>query len=104
MYNGDKYWIIDWEDASKGDPAADTCMQHFYSIRRSAKINKECDEQYLQLFCEESGISREDVLAWLPVIAGVQINLTDDGDPDGEDRAFILNFIEKWHKERTELS
>jgi thiamine kinase-like enzyme len=33
MYNGDKYWIIDWEDAGKGDPAADACMQLFYSMR-----------------------------------------------------------------------
>ena len=93
MYNGDKYWIIDWEDAGKGDPAADACMQYFYSLRWSAKENNHSAEQYLQLFCGESGISREEILAWLPVIAGVQINIQDD-----EDRAFIEKFIEEWYK------
>jgi hypothetical protein len=44
----------------------------------------------MQLFCEESGIAREDVLAWLPVITGVQVNIDDD-----EDRAFISDIINK---------
>ena len=93
MYNGGKYWIIDWEDASKGDPAADACMSYFYSVRRSAKDKKDSAEQYLRLFCEESGIPREAVLAWLPVIAGVQVNINDD-----EDRAFISKFIHDWYQ------
>ena len=94
MYNGDKYWIIDWEDASKGDPAADACMSYFYFMRWAAKDNNKSDEQYLQLFCEESGIAQEDILAWLPVIACVQVNID-----DVEDREFISNFINQWHKE-----
>ena len=115
IYNGDKYWIIDWEDAGKGDPAADACMQYFYSMRWGAKSNNRSYEQYiqlfcqngedyiqqfclggeryLQLFCEESGIPQEDILAWLPVIAGVQVNIDDDGD-----RAFISRFIDEWHR------
>jgi len=88
MYNGGKYWIIDWEDASRGDPAADACMAYFYSVRWAAKSNDKSDEQYLRIFCEESGIPREDVLAWLPVIAGVQVNIDDE-----KDRAFISKFI-----------
>ena len=94
MYNGDKYWIIDWEDACKGDPAADACMSYFYSLRWSAKDKKDSAEQYLRLFCEESGIPREDVLAWLPVIAGVQVNINDE-----EDRAFISRFIDEWYEQ-----
>jgi len=92
MYNGEKSWIIDWEDASKGDPAADACMAYFYSMRWAAKGNNQSDAQYLRMFCEESGIAREDVLAWLPVIAGVQVNIEDDGD-----RAFISKFIDDWY-------
>ena len=94
MYSGDRFWIIDWEDASKGDPAADACMAYFYAMRWAAKGNNQSGEQYLRLFCEESDIPREDVLAWLPVIAGVQVNINDD-----EDRAFILNFLNDWYKE-----
>jgi len=94
MYSGERFWIIDWEDASKGDPAADACMTYFYSMRWAAKDNNHSDEQYLRLFCEASGIPREEVLAWLPVIAGVQVNIEDD-----EDRAYISKFIDDWFKE-----
>jgi aminoglycoside phosphotransferase (APT) family kinase protein len=98
MYSGDKHWIIDWEDASKGAPAADACMSYFYSLRWSAKDKKDSAEEYLQLFCKASGIPREDVLAWLPVIAGVQVNIEDD-----EDRAFISNFIDERKNQKEAL-
>jgi len=88
MYNDEKCWIIDWEDAGKGDPAANACMSYFYSMRWAAKENNRSHEQYLRMFCEESGIPREDILAWLPVIAGVQVNID-----DREDRAFISKFF-----------
>jgi len=90
MYNGDKYWIIDWEDASKGDPVADACMTYFYTLRWAAKGNNRSDEQYLRMFCEESCIPREEVLAWLPVIAGVQSNINDE-----DDRRFILELLDR---------
>jgi aminoglycoside phosphotransferase (APT) family kinase protein len=44
IYNGEKYWIIDWEDASKGDPAADACMAYFYQVRWAAKGSDKSDE------------------------------------------------------------
>jgi len=93
MFSGENSWVIDWEDASKGDPAADACMSYFYSMRWAAKGNDRSDERYLQLFCEELGIPREDVLAWLPVVAGVQVNINDE-----EDRAFISRFLDEWCK------
>ena len=96
LYKDKKYWIIDWEDASKGDPAADICMQYFYSMRWAYKGNNKSDEQYLQLVCEESGIPKEGILKWLPVIAGVQVNINDD-----EDREFISRFIDGWHRKFT---
>jgi len=92
MTHGGKSWIIDWEDASRGDPAADACMAYFYAVRWAAKENSRGDEWYLRIFCEESGVPREEVLAWLPVIAGVQVNIEDE-----EDRAFIEKFIGEWH-------
>lgn len=115
MYHDDRYWIIDWEDAGGGDPAADACMQLFYSMRWEAKkvvdqngdynlqtycesggdyLQRFCEggERYLQLFCMESGISRAEVLAWLPIIAGVQVDIDDDVD-----RAYITKFIDEWY-------
>jgi hypothetical protein len=87
-------------------------------MRWGAKSNNRSYEQYLQLFCqngedymqrfcrsgegslhlfcEESGIPQEDVLVWLPVIAGVQVNIDDDSD-----RIFISRFIDEWYKSYT---
>lgn len=93
LYNGEKSWIIDWEDASRGDPAADACMTYFYAMRWAAKGGNRSDEQYLRLFCAESCIAPEKVLAWLPVIAGVQVNIQDE-----EDRAYIERFINEWYR------
>ena len=92
MFDGEKHWIIDWEDACYGDPAADACMTYFYTMRWDAKFNNHFAEYYLSAFCEESEISHEDVLAWLPVIAGVQVNINDE-----DDRLFIENFISEWY-------
>ncbi|MCL2213557.1 MAG: aminoglycoside phosphotransferase family protein [Oscillospiraceae bacterium] len=99
MYNGDKHWIIDWEDACKGDPAADACMTYFYLVRNDAKTPSKnaivaSAEKYLQLFCEKSGITRAEVLVWLPIIVGVQININDD-----DDRKFIRNYFD--YQDRT---
>jgi len=90
MFRDGAHWIIDWEDASRGDPTADACMAYFYSMRWAAKDSNQSDEQYLRLFCKESGIAREEVLAWLPVIAGVQINIDDE-----QDRMFIAGALDK---------
>ena len=92
MVNGGKSWIIDWEDAGKGDPAADACMSYFYAKRWERNDNQRGD-LYLRLFCAESGIPPEEVLAWLPVIAGVQINIEDEND-----RLFIESHVNEWYK------
>ena len=88
LYDGEKYWGIDWEEPSRGDPAADACMTYFYEKRFS---KHGWSEIYLRLFCEESKIKQEEVLAWLPVIACYQVNIEHDGQ-----RAFILDIINEY--------
>jgi len=90
LYDGEKYWVIDWEEPSRGDPAADACMTYFYEKRFS---QPGWSEIYLDLFCEESKIKREEVLAWLPVIAAYQVNINDK-----KQREFILDIINESFK------
>jgi len=89
MFDGEKYWIIDWSrsSVSKGDPAADACNTYLYQLR----FMPDYAEVYLHSFCEMAGTRRKDVLAWLPVVAGYQVNIKDD-----EERKFILNIIDGW--------
>ena len=66
FFDGTDYTIIDLLQMSKGDPAADAiCTYAAYTMGGSGIA-----EYYLERYCEVSGISKEDVLRWLPVYAG----------------------------------
>ena len=89
LFDGEKYWIIDWSpgSVSRREPAADACSTYLYQKR----FVPDCAEVYLGAFCGASGIPPEEVLAWLPVMAGYQVNIKDD-----EERAYILGIIDAW--------
>jgi len=86
LYDGEKYWLIDWSP-SRGDPAADACNTYLYQLR----FMPDYAEIYLRTYCEAAKIPREAVLAWLPVIAGYQVNIKTE-----EERVFILGIINEW--------
>jgi len=69
LFDGNKHWIIDWVDATSGNPLADACRTYLIFkqfLNRSAGI-------YLRLFCKESKTSQDDVLKWLPIIAASRL-------------------------------
>lgn len=88
LYDGTKYWIIDWVDASAGNPLADACRTYLifkqYITRLAGK--------YLKTFCKESSAKQEDVLAWQPVIAAARL----DEKMDEKSRICLLNLVQKW--------
>ncbi|WP_025784374.1 phosphotransferase family protein [Sporosarcina sp. D27] len=62
--------IIDWVDASAGDPRADVYRTYLlYS-----QFSTELAEVYLRLYCEKSGFRRPEVFQWSPVIAGARLS------------------------------
>ncbi|NLV27936.1 MAG: phosphotransferase [Methanomicrobiales archaeon] len=66
LFNGTSYQIIDWAEVSSGCPAADACRSYLdYWF-----MSEELAEMYLERYCRLSGKPREEVLAWLPVMAG----------------------------------
>ena len=74
LYDGKKYWIIDWVDASSGSPLADACRTYVIFkqfLLRMAGI-------YLRSFCKEAGVRQEDVLAWLPIVATARMTENED--------------------------
>ena len=67
-------WIIDWVDATCGDPLADACRTYLILkqyLTRMAGI-------YLRLYCKQAQVTQEEVLHWLPIIAAARLseNLT----------------------------
>ena len=58
--------IIDWAEVSCGVPEADACRSYV-----SCYISQVgAEEIYLKKYCAATGRKRDDILAWLPVIAG----------------------------------
>lgn len=66
LFDGSSYWIIDWAEVACGSPAGDACRTYMdYAIAR-----KDTAEWYLQKYCAASGLSQDEILAWLPMMAG----------------------------------
>ena len=58
--------IIDWMEISSGSPEADACRSYLdYCI-----YPKNLEEKFLDKYCAASGRKRQDILIWLPVVAG----------------------------------
>lgn len=68
--DGEQVTIIDWVDASAGDVRADVYRTYLlYS-----QISTDLANLYLQLYCEKSGISQNDIFIWAPIIAGARLS------------------------------
>ena len=88
LYDGIKYWIIDWVDAAAGNPLADACRTYLIFkqyMSRSAGI-------YLRCFCKEANAAQAGVLAWLPVVAAARLNENQDEKP----KAVLLDIVREY--------
>jgi len=89
LYDGSKYWIIDWVDATAGSPLADACRTYLIFkqfITCQAEI-------YLQTFCKEANVKMNDILAWMPIIAAARLN----ENMEGSLRTWLLDIINTEH-------
>ncbi|WP_079480244.1 phosphotransferase family protein [Halobacillus salinus] len=62
--------IIDWVDASAGDPLADVCRSYLLYLQ----FSKDLAEIYLNIFTQGSGVEVESVLAWMPILAAARLS------------------------------
>ncbi len=67
----DVYTIIDWAEVSMGPAAADACrtyMDYRYLVLDTddKKLSYEGAERYLERYTAATGVTREEILAWLP--------------------------------------
>jgi aminoglycoside phosphotransferase (APT) family kinase protein len=87
LYDGNKYWVIDWVDAACGNPLADACRSYLIFKQYISR----CAGIYLRLYCKESGVKQEDVLAWLPIIAAARL----DENIDDKTKTWLLSLIKE---------
>lgn len=78
--------IIDWFDAGAGDPCNDAARTFANMKHKGFFPESELNlpEIYLVAYCEASGVSRDDVLQWLPIQAGMMYGYKEELSPELE--------------------
>ncbi|WP_034762078.1 phosphotransferase family protein [Rossellomorea vietnamensis] len=62
--------IIDWVDSSAGDRRADVYRTYLlYS-----QVSVDLADMYIRLYCEKSGLSKDEILEWAPIIAAARLS------------------------------
>lgn len=82
----DKYYIIDWIDATIGCANADVCRTYMLYLFHSSELS----ELYLETYCTRTGKSKKDILEWLPIIAAARLS-----EKNEEEKEKIYSLIEK---------
>lgn len=79
--------ILDWSHVSEGEPCADAARTYLLFLYEG---DEECAEKYLDLFCEINSRTRDDVCAWLPIVAAAGM-----ASGGAEERAFLREQYER---------
>ena len=62
--------IIDWVCANSGCATSDACRSYLLYYLYQPEIA----DMYLEIYCNMSGLYRNEALAWLPIVAGARLN------------------------------
>lgn len=62
--------VIDWVDATSGDPRADVYRTYLLYLQHSESMA----DLYLQQYCQKSELEREEIMQWAPIIAGARLS------------------------------
>lgn len=90
--SGDRSVIIDWVDASMGDPYADVCRSYLLY----QNLSKPFAERYLALYCTISQTPKHLITQWQPILAGARLA---EG-VSGEEKRRLLDFVKYFVQER----
>lgn len=83
-----KLVIIDWVDATSGNPCADAYRSYLLYSQYSTYFA----DRYLKLYCEKSSLSRDDIFAWAPIVAGARLC----ENVPAEHKDLLLNIVHQY--------
>jgi aminoglycoside phosphotransferase (APT) family kinase protein len=87
LFSNNEVTIIDWVDATAGDMRADVYRTYLLIAPHSSTLA----EQYIALYCDKSGVKREEIFQWAAIIAAARLsehNLA-------EEKARLLAIVKK---------
>lgn len=69
IMSDDDVKIIDWVDASSGDIRADVFRTYLLYSQHSVELA----EMYLHIYCKNTGLSRDEIFQWAPIISAAKL-------------------------------
>lgn len=80
-----KVSIFDWVDSSSGDVRADVFRTFLLCSKASVKLA----EMYLYIYCKNTGLSRDEIFKWAPIIAAARLS----ENVSGEDNKRLMEIV-----------
>lgn len=72
MISGNKVYVLNWVNATRGNASADAANTF---VLLSLHHGKELANKYVELFSAESGISKQNIQSWIPIVAAARLTL-----------------------------
>ncbi|MDM5462593.1 MULTISPECIES: phosphotransferase family protein [Bacillus cereus group] len=69
IMSNDAMKIIDWVDASSGDIRADVFRTYLLYSQNSVELA----EMYLHIYCKKTGLLRDEIFQWAPIISAARL-------------------------------
>jgi Ser/Thr protein kinase RdoA (MazF antagonist) len=86
-------WIVDWPDATRGEPAVDVCQSYLLMQRSDPQLAF----AYVEAYANESGLVPDEILAaWLAIVAGAR--LADDVPNEVKTLRAMVDGNFTWHR------
>ena len=80
-----QHYVLDWSHATQGNCEADAARTYLiFSLHGLTEVR----DRYLEIFTEKNGISKQDVTAWLPIVASTQSLKAIPGE-----REFLMDLV-----------
>lgn len=70
ILSDENMFVIDWVDASIGDIRADVCRSYLLYQQFSVELA----ELYMKIYCDNSGLTKEEIMEWAPIIAAARLS------------------------------
>lgn len=83
-------YIIDWSHATRGNASADAARTYLLFWLKGDISGA---EKYLELFCERTGIEKQYIMLWMPLVAAAQSVQCSD-----KEREFLLSWTKNTNK------
>lgn len=85
MISGDKAYLLDWIDATRGNASADAARTFLLLSLKDKNVAK----LYLKVFCNKSNTKKDYVQRWIPIMAASR--LTENYD---EERELLMSWLD----------